>query len=483
MSETEMDLRPTLNKSRKVPLYSSASTNPIARMRRRGRAETTNENEAKDTNSARALMTIGAQSSTSNWAGGGGGEGAASTSPDYLVRESGPRDLVALDHFAGLGWGVACERLGIREYGVEIAPSAIRMRSANGMRTVYRDVWTGLFNSELVPEHDLYIASPPCQTFSMAGKGEGRKALDDVLSLIDRRAYSSGWMLEHSARNLDPRTALVLTPLAHIWQHRPRLVALEQVPEVLPVWHACASVLRSTGYSVWVGILRAEQYGVPQTRKRAILMARLDGKVQPPAPTHSRYYSTHPSRLDPGLEKWVSMAEALGWAPDDPREEHAMRGAGQTERHGPRPGRRADQPALTIRANGGGNASGGFVWKVPESWVFERPAPTIVGTRRAEGGMLIGRQLADGSRRDVGGHQTSVGLRNGMLAAVRVTRNEAATLQSFPASMQWRGSKTSQFLAIGNAVPPLLAEAILAALLAPPAELDAWDLAFAEVAG
>lgn len=392
-------------------------------------------------------------------------------------------DAVALDVFAGVGWGVACQWLGVREYGVELAPSAIRLRAANGMRTIYRDVWSGLFHEHLVPEHDLYIASPPCQTFSMAGKGEGRKALDDVQRAIFEARHEDPAALHQLTEELDPRTALVLTPLAHIYRHRPRLVALEQVPEVLPVWHAYAAVLRSFGYSVWAGIMRAEQYGVPQTRKRAILMARLDGKVQPPAPTHSRYYSTEPGRLDPGVEKWVSMAEALGWEDDDPREAHAMRGAGQTERHGERPGRRADQPALTIRANGGGNASGGFVWKVPESWVFERPAPTLVGTRRSEGGMLVGRQLADGSRRDVGGHQTNVGLRDGMLAAVRVTRDEAATLQSFPAGFEWIGTKTAQFLAIGNAVPPLMAAAILGALLAPPAERDEWDSVFAEVAG
>lgn len=162
---------------------------------------------------------------------------------------------------------------------------------------IYRNVWSGFFHEHLVPEHDLYIASPPCQTFSMAGKGEGRKALDDVLGLIDEQAFVSGYRLERltNERDLDPRTALVLTPLAHIYHHRPRLVALEQVPEVLPVWHAYAAVLRSFGYSVWTGIMRAEQYGVPQTRKRAILMARLDGKVQPPTPTHSRYYSTDPA--------------------------------------------------------------------------------------------------------------------------------------------------------------------------------------------
>ncbi|WP_336991060.1 DNA cytosine methyltransferase [Leucobacter sp. VD1] len=426
--------------------------------------------------------------------------------------------ITAVDHFAGLGWGVACERLGIREYGVEIAPSAIRMRSANGMRTIYRDVWTGLFGSEMVPEHDLYIASPPCQTFSMAGKGEGRKALDDVLSLIDRHAYSSGWMLEHSTLNLDPRTALVLTPLAHIWQHRPRLIALEQVPEVLPVWHAYATVLRSIGYSVWAGILRAEQYGVPQTRKRAILMARLDGKVEPPTPTHSRFYETNRARLDPGVEKWVSMAQALGWgmtqrpyptiasarstggpdkekvggsgarkkiydeleagrwlgpggvdprypatsvttkhiigsrghhgkgeylkAPvpsDEVREAFKVMGSGMVERHGERPARSQDEPAFTIRANAGGAEPGGF--RI--------------------------REIGEGA--DPRG--------------VRISLLEAAALQSFPPDTVWKGTQTQRFTVVGNAVPPLLAEAILAALIAPPAERDAWDLAFAEVYG
>ncbi|ABR10447.1 probable DNA methylase [Microbacterium phage Min1] len=221
--------------------------------------------------------------------------------------------VFAVDHFAGVGWGFACHTLGIREYGADTAHAVIRTRSANGMRTIYRDVWSGLFDPSLVPAHRLYIASPPCQTFSMAGNGEGRAALSDVLAAIDDESWKYPAILFSLTEQMDPRTALVLTPLAHIWAHRPELVALEQVPEVLPVWNAIATVLRTLGYSVWTGILRAEQYGVPQTRKRAILMARLDGKVEPPTPTHSRYYSTNPARLDPGVEKWVSMAEALGW--------------------------------------------------------------------------------------------------------------------------------------------------------------------------
>lgn len=365
--------------------------------------------------------------------------------------------LTAVDAFAGVGWGVACERLGIREYGADNAASVIRTRSANGMRTIYRDVWAGLFEPSLVPSHRMHIASPPCQTFSMAGGGEGRQALDDVLTAIDDESWKAPAALHALGERMDPRTALVLTPLAHIWAHRPELVALEQVPPVLPIWRRIAQVLRTLGYSVWSGILHAEQYGVPQTRDRAILMARLDGPVKPPAPTHSRYYTAKPKRLDPGVEKWVSMAEALGW--------------GMPERPYP--------TIATARETGGpdkekvgGSAARAAIYaeQYAGRWVFERPATTVVGSFSPDVIAAPGHRDRETSRQDAPG-------------SVRVTFEEAAALQSFPPDFVWKGTKTARFQIVGNAVPPLMAEAILRSLLAPAEERDAWSEIFAEVAG
>lgn len=326
----------------------------------------------------------------------------------------------ALDLFAGTGWGVALQARGIREGGVEIMPEAQASRAAAGMETIYSDVWDGLLSDDPIRfPHSLQIASPPCQSFSLAGKGTGRAALDDVLRAIDDRAFQRPERLRALGAETDDRTALVLTPLAHVHRDRPMFVAWEQVPPVLPVWEACAVVMRDMGYSVWAGIIRSEQYGVPQTRRRAVLIARADGiDAAPPTPTHSRYYEREPQRLDAGVLPWVSMADALGFGGFDLVGNQVPRGRARGDYHS----RPATAPAQTLtgvgarswvlRSNysngsGGGEAPEGN--KLPRTersinepattltskagsmrWVRRglesRPAPTITGGGTETGG-------------------------------------------------------------------------------------------------
>ena len=80
----------------------------------------------------------------------------------------------------------------------------------------------------------------------------------------------------------DPRSHLVTQPVRWVRDLHPEWVALEEVPAVLGLWQHFARILRGMGYSAWTGVLMAADYGVPQTRERAILMASRVATVHPP---------------------------------------------------------------------------------------------------------------------------------------------------------------------------------------------------------
>jgi DNA (cytosine-5)-methyltransferase 1 len=86
------------------------------------------------------------------------------------------------------------------------------------------------------------------------------------------------------------------------------------------------------------------------------------------------------------------------------------------------------------------------------AWVHERPAPTVVASYAPDVmAKPAYRKAGDGPRQKAKG-------------SVRVTLTEAAILQSFSADYPWQGTSTQRFQQVGNAIPPLLAQAIIEAL-------------------
>lgn len=303
-----------------------------------------------------------------------------------------------IDLFAGPGgWDEGVRAAGYTGelLGIEKDEAACATARAAGHERLRGDVAAVLPDGGDIeaPDVDGLIASPPCQAWSRSGKRGGIKDQPRIFAhlaeIVRRGEYVSyptdGWH--------DDRSPLVLEVLRWADDLRPRWIACEQVPDVLPFWEQTARWLRGLGYSAWTGVLHAEEYGVPQTRERAILVARRDGiAAGPPQRTHARYYppkrwaaealDTAPDLFDTERLPWVSMAEALGWTADV--ELTHQRGRGMVERHGERPGRPMDAPAPTITGAPEGAGFGSRLhWRLrnsPMDNASERDADEPAGT-------------------------------------------------------------------------------------------------------
>lgn len=392
---------------------------------------------------------------------------------------SGLGEGLVLDLFAGPGgWDEGARMLGEKDtLGIEWDRAACDTALAVGHARIWADVAAlpiEAVTAAYGPVTGL-IASPPCQAWSMAGKRKGERDRAACHALADRMAAgddSTGWIAWE-----DERSPLVCQPVRWVRELRPAWVALEEVPAVASLWEHFARIFRGWGYSAWTGDLCAADYGVPQTRVRRILIARRDGAVAlPPEPTHAAEATGGCLFGGTGRQRWVSMAQALGWGIDDrpsttvmarngdehggaggPRPLDGGSGAREVYRRAQREGRWRPVAMGDVRAaNGTVRPVGAPAATLTASmdngntqWVYDRPATTVQGDPR------VGRP--GHKDRDGGESQFAEG-------SVRVTVQEAGVLQSFPPDYPWRGSRTKRYQQVGNAIPPLLAAHVLAAL-------------------
>lgn len=186
--------------------------------------------------------------------------------------------MASLDLFGGAGgWGA--------HQGIDTDPDVALTRAAAGLQTLVTDV--SLVPEDVMrstfPDTDGIVASPPCPPFTGAGPAEGRKDIDLLTATIACLGVNMDVRREYRGRCADPRSILSVEPLRWVLALRPQWTAWEQVIGALPVYQAAGQVLADEGYCVWVGVLDAHDYGVPQNRRRAILMAHRSRLVGQPA--------------------------------------------------------------------------------------------------------------------------------------------------------------------------------------------------------
>jgi len=291
-----------------------------------------------------------------------------------------------------------------------------------------------------IPKADVVIGGPPCQGFSLLNK----------------------------KKENDPRNQLWRPFLEVVERSGASVFVIENVPQLLNTFEhgEIVGIAEKMGFTVWYGKLCAADYGVPQTRWRAIIVGSKTSDPRYVFPPRRTHFNPNGNGYQPGLnftgdktflpspQKWKTVRDVIGDLPppvgteirdeQPPVDLHFGRTPTpmSLKRYKtiPKEGmnrfdlqRRAPAltPACWIRKKTGGTDLFGRLW-------WNKPAFTI---RTEFFKPEKGRYLHPEQHRPI-------------------THREAARLQSFPDSFVFKGSKIEIAKQIGNAVPPLLAARI-----------------------
>lgn len=348
-----------------------------------------------------------------------------------------------LDLFSGpRGWTEGLRPLGLTDVGLELDTDAARTSQAAGHATIQCDVTqypTAPFRGRITGK----ISSPVCTPFSAAGKQAGLADLPLVYQAIHDLAHGRDTRAQVKAACKDGKSILAAEPMRWLYDLRPEWVCMEQVPSVLPLWQLYAGILREWGYSVWVGILNAADYGLPQTRRRAILIASRVRKITAPDSTHGG--NTETDLFGVARLPWVTMADALGL---EPGLEVNTRGARRTPGGNNFP---CDVPSWAVTE------------KARSWWVLRHSARSNATVRRLD--QPAATLVAGHARHD---YQWIKVDGSDHLEKRPLLLAEAAVLQSFRPDHPFHGSESKKFLQIANAMPPLLAAHVASAATGIP---------------
>ena len=315
--------------------------------------------------------------------------------------------------------------------------------------------------------------SGPIETISigqfLGGSGLRRGDLDVLIGGPPCQAFS---VYNHRRGMHDERSGLFREYLRVVNGLLPRIVVIENVTGITSIEQGRAvneikDGLTELGYHVESNILKAEEYGVPQERRRIFFIgSRCNRPIRWPPPTHAMGQDIFSALAN--LKPLVTVDEAIGDLPPLSNSEGAERMT------------YVSAPVSEYQRQARDGAA----------WVFNHVAPQLapINLERME------HIPQGGSWRDLPYHLLPAGMKlanrsdhtkrygrlhpDGQACTIltrcdvhwgayihpnqnrAITVREAARFQSFPDRYQFLGSRGEQYKQVGNAVPPLLALAV-----------------------
>ena len=282
-------------------------------------------------------------------------------------------------------------------------------------------------NALLDSKIDVVVGGPPCQGFSIAGKRDAD----------------------------DPRNRLFEAYFEIIKKTKPKAVVIENVPTMLTMNGGAflldlVSGLEKLGYNVEKSLLWSDQYGVPQKRKRLIIVAlnrKIAGKCFVyPKPTDKKVTCWDALHDLPLLDDELGAdVQAYPMEPKNAYQSLMRKGAKFLHNHWAVQHTEQTKRVIAMVPDGGNYKN------LPKSLWMSRKV-NIAWTRMKSDAPCF---TIDA------GHNHHFHYKANRVPTVR----ECARIQSFPDTFVFLGNKTSQFRQVGNAVPPLLAKAVAMALI------------------
>ncbi|MDR1292881.1 MAG: DNA cytosine methyltransferase [Clostridiales Family XIII bacterium] len=233
---------------------------------------------------------------------------------------------------------------------------------------------------------------------------------DIVIGGFPCQGFSVANIKRHIA---DERNGLYKQLIRVIADKHPKYFLAENVKGILSlgkgaVFQLILDDFKSLGYEVDYRLLNAADYGVPQKRERVFIVGVQKGIKK----GFDFPRSTHSNAPDGDTSLWVSVNKAFKGIPD-PDSPNGL------------PNHEYSKYKI--------NFNGYLGHRIIDA---NKPAPTVTGRGDDRGGVVV--LPHPGNTR-------------------RMTCRELAAIQSFPLDYEFRGSRSSIYRQIANAVPPLLA--------------------------